>query len=58
MIPQICAWCWTEGRLTILNGATWEQALMALDDQTVSHGMCLAHERQYRERYGIKARTA
>ncbi len=40
MIPTICAWCFDRGQLVILNEATWEQAMDALAELTLSHGVC------------------
>lgn len=56
--PMACAWCQGEQQLTPLHGTTVDEALLALEDGTLSHGMCHEHERQYRERYRLKARMA
>lgn len=54
--PQVCAWCLEKGTLTILNDATWEQALDALEERALSHGMCQPHADATRATYGLRAR--
>lgn len=58
MIPQICAWCFNAGQLVILNGATWEQAMDALAEGPLSHGMCAACATVVREKHGLRKATA
>ena len=45
-------------QLVIINGATWEQAMDALAEGTLSHGMCEACAEAVRVRYGLRKETA
>lgn len=57
MIPLVCAWCLEAGRLVMLNDATWEQALEAMEDRSLSHGICESHAEAYRRLYGLTEAT-
>lgn len=56
MLPQICSWCFEKGVLTILNDATWEQAMDALAENTLSHGICVACAEPIREQIRAQVR--
>ncbi len=41
---RVCAWCWRENRLTLLDGRYGvDQALHAIEEGEATHGVCLTH---------------
>ena len=58
--PTACAWhlaLWPS-ELVPLNGTTVDEALAALEDKTLSHGMCPGCSEAYRVQHGLSTRRA
>jgi hypothetical protein len=50
----VCAWCEVkEETLTILDGTPIEQALLDLEAEDLTHGICKRHAAALREEAGI-----
>lgn len=50
---SICAWCERERTLTVLDGTPAELALIALEADEVSHGICPEHKAQALKEAGL-----
>lgn len=53
---KACAWCLEEHQLVPLDGTTVDQALLAMMDGTLSHGMCVEHSDAMRVKHGLAPR--
>lgn len=53
-VTPICAWCQKrEGILTILDGTPQEQALLDLEDDDITHGICERHSVAFLKEAGL-----
>ena len=57
---KACAWhlAMTPPQLVPLDGTTMDAALAALEEHTLSHGMCPACSEAYRVTHGLSAKRA